>query len=97
MYIKRKYKICSYCGTVGGYFYFRMKLRKNGKRTLSMLNKCKTCHREDENLRQMRLFQKNKEQYLERAKVWKEKNRKKYNESQRKWYLKNKRADYIYS
>jgi hypothetical protein len=88
MYLFRTYKTCSYCGTVSGYFYARMKLRKTGKRSICVTSKCKICHREDENLRQMRLYYKDKKSYIDRRKEWRIKNRKKYNFSQRIWYRK---------
>jgi len=97
MYVHRKYKKCAYCEVVGGLFYARMKKRKTGKVTFSLSSKCNLCHREDENLRQMKLFQQNKSKYVARAKAWRDKNRKQYNRSQRLWYKKTNSKYYAAS
>ena len=67
--------------------YKRMKLRKNGKRTLSVASYCVICHNEDQKIREERRYEKK----LAYNREWKRRmGRKYFNKLNRKYYLKNK-------
>ena len=91
-----KYRTCRECGITEDMvpFYSRMKLRKNGKRTISHENICMICKRENTATSCRKHWEAHKERRKQQAKKWRSENRSKYNKSQRIWWLKNKKGIY---
>lgn len=73
--------------------YTRMKLRENGKRTLSVASYCVLCHYEDMRIIEARRYEKK----LAYNRVWRRQNRDKVNAYERKYYLRSSRLGEVYS
>jgi hypothetical protein len=76
---------CSKCGIEDFPKYRRMKLRKTGKKTLSIASYCILCHREDQKIREEKRYTKK----LAYNRLWCKNNRDKVNRYNRKHYKKN--------
>lgn len=80
---------CSKCGS-NFPKYKRMKLRKTGKRTLSIASYCILCHREEQKIRETRHYKKK----LEYNRKWRKANRDKVNKYAKKLYLRKRYSCY---
>jgi cytochrome c553 len=74
---------CSKCGGDAPK-YARMKLRRSGKRTLSVATYCVVCHAEDQKAREVKHYPKR----LEYNRQWRKRNKKKERKYDRAWYRK---------
>jgi hypothetical protein len=84
---------CSKCGCPDTPKYTRMKLRKTGKRSLSVASFCTWCHGLDQKEREARRYDKK----LAYNKEWRKNNKEKWNAYNRKWYMKRKIKTWGYS
>ena len=88
MKVFQKYRICKKCGISGGSFYARKRTFKTKKSEIRIGGICIICHRENEAIRNRRLYKLNTKKYYKRSRCYKINNKEKVNKRARLTYSK---------